>query len=326
MVTIAYNNQKRIVEHSAEEIESMTSLAGKWVHMINPSDKEIEWVEDLTAIPGDTLKAALDEDERARIEKEDDYLLVLVDIPIVEDDEENGGIVYTTIPMGIIVKDKTIVTVCLKDSSVVRDFLLGRVKDVEINKSTRFIFRLLLSIATKYLAYLRQIDKTSQHIQAELHKHMKNKGLNDMLEIQNALVYFSNSLRANNNVIDKLIKSNSYLPKYEEDQDLIEDVGIESLQALDTCNTYRDILEGTMEAYSSVISNNLNNVMKVLTSVTFIMSVPTVIGSLFGMNLDGIPGFSSQGNKYPFAFLIISLISIVCAVVCAIIMRKKKLL
>ena len=303
MVTIAYNNQNKIVEHSEEEIKELTSLKDKWVHMINPSDKEIEWVEDLTGIPGDVLKSALDEDERARIEK-DDELLILVDIPIVEDDENTGGVVYNTLPLGIIVKDKTIVTVCLKDSSVIRDFLLGRVKDVVINKSARFVFRLLLSIATKYLAYLRQIDKTSQHIQTELHKSMKNKGLNELLDIQNALVYFSNSLRANNNVIDKLIKSNSYLPKYEEDQDLIEDVGIESMQALETCNTFRDILESTMAAYSSVISNNLNNVMKVLTSITFIMSVPTVIGSLFGMNLDGIPGNSGTG-KFPFAFLIV---------------------
>lgn len=324
MVTIAYNNQNKIVEHSEEEIKELTSLKDKWVHMINPSDKEIEWVEDLTGIPGDVLKSALDEDERARIEK-DDELLILVDIPVVEDDEETGGVVYNTLPLGIIVKDKTIVTVCLKDSSVIRDFLLGRVKDVVINKSARFVFRLLLSIATKYLAYLRQIDKTSQHIQTELHKSMKNKGLNELLDIQNALVYFSNSLRANNNVIDKLIKSNSYLPKYEEDQDLIEDVGIESMQALETCNTFRDILESTMAAYSSVISNNLNNVMKILTSITFIMSVPTVIGSLFGMNLDGIPGNSGSG-KFPFAFLIVCIISFVCAIVCAVIMKKKKLL
>lgn len=324
MVTIAYNNQNRIVEHSEEEIKELTSLKDKWVHMINPSDKEIEWVEDLTGIPGDVLKSALDEDERARIEK-DDELLILVDIPVVEDDEDTGGVVYNTLPLGIIVKDKTIVTVCLKDSSVIRDFLLGRVKDVVINKSARFVFRLLLSIATKYLAYLRQIDKTSQHIQTELHKSMKNKGLNELLDIQNALVYFSNSLRANNNVIDKLIKSNSYLPKYEEDQDLIEDVGIESMQALETCNTFRDILESTMAAYSSVISNNLNNVMKILTSITFIMSVPTVIGSLFGMNLDGIPGNSGSG-KFPFAFLIVCIISFVCAIVCAVIMKKKKLL
>lgn len=324
MVTIAYNNQNKIVEHSEEEIKELTSLKDKWVHMINPSDKEIEWVEDLTGIPGDVLKSALDEDERARIEK-DDELLILVDIPVVEDDEDTGGVVYNTLPLGIIVKDKTIVTVCLKDSSVIRDFLLGRVKDVVINKSARFVFRLLLSIATKYLAYLRQIDKTSQHIQTELHKSMKNKGLNELLDIQNALVYFSNSLRANNNVIDKLIKSNSYLPKYEEDQDLIEDVGIESMQALETCNTFRDILESTMAAYSSVISNNLNNVMKVLTSITFIMSVPTVIGSLFGMNLDGIPGNSGSG-KFPFAFLIVCIISFVCAIVCAVIMKKKKLL
>lgn len=326
MYSVAYNNENgKIIEHTQEELETLSTFRKKWINMINPSDKEIELIEQQTGVPQDALKAALDEDERPRIEKEDDYLLILVDIPTVDDDEETGTITYNTLPLGIIVADTNIITVCLRDTAVTRDITLGRMKGAEVGKNARFVFKLLFAIATKYLNYLKQIDKSSQNIQAELHKHLKNDQLIHLLDIQNSLVYFSNSLRANYSVIDKLIKSNSYLVKYEEDQDLIEDVGIESLQALDTANMYRDILESTMDAYSSVINNNVNNVMKVLTSITFIVSVPTVIGSLFGMNLDGIPGFSSDGHN-KFAFLIVCIVSIVCALICGIIMKKKKIL
>lgn len=326
MYSVSYNNENgKIIEHTQEELESLSVFKKKWINMINPNDREIELIEKQCGVPQDALKAALDEDERPRIEKEDEYLLILVDIPTVDDDEETGTITYNTLPLGIIVADTNIITVCLRDTALTRDISLGRIKGVEVGKNARFVFKLLFAIATKYLNYLKQIDKSSQNIQAELHKHLKNDQLIHLLDIQNSLVYFSNSLRANYSVIDKLIKSNSYLVKYEEDQDLIEDVGIESLQALDTANMYRDILESTMEAYSSVINNNVNNVMKVLTSITFIVSVPTVIGSLFGMNLDGIPGFSSDGHN-KFAFLIVSIVSIVCALICGIIMKKKKIL
>jgi len=326
MFTIAYNEENNRV-HSVEatDFSAFENLSKKWIHMTNPNDKEIELVEEKCGVPADVLKAALDEEERPRIEKEDEYFMILADIPSVEDNEDDGTIDYTTLPMSIIVSNGVLISVCLKETSITRDILNGRTKDIDFGKPTRFIFKLLYAIETKYLVYLRQIDKTSQHIQAELRKKMDNDELIALLDIQNALVYFSNSLRANNNVIDKLIKSSSYLPKYEEDQDLIEDVGIESLQALDTCNTYRDILESTMNAYSSVISNNLNYVMKILTSITFIVSVPNVIGAIFGMNLDGIPGFSADGHN-KFAFLIVCVIAIVVTVVCGFIMKKKKLL
>ncbi|NCA67330.1 MAG: magnesium transporter CorA family protein [Clostridia bacterium] len=321
MINVTYNDKKtnKLIELNAEEIEQCKSFKGKWVHMINPDDKEIEFVSEITSIPEIALKAALDEEERPRIEKEDEYLLVLVDIPVIQDDEDDR-ISYTTLPMGIIVTENILVTVCLKDSAVTRDFIYGRVKNVFINNPTRFTFQLLFTIATKFLHYLRQIDKTSQKVQTELHKSMKNKELIQLLDIENTLVYFSTSIRTNNVVIDKLSRSN-FLPKVEEDQDLIEDVAIESLQALDMCNTYKDILSSTMDAFASVISNNLNIVMKILTSITVIISVPTLIASLFGMNLGGIPG----GN-FKFGFLIVTLVSLLMAVGLGLVLYRKKMM
>ena len=325
MFTVSFQDNNRIRELPTELVATLADFKGHWVHMINPDDKEIEFVECKTGVPADVLKAALDEDEKPRIEKEDEYIMILVDIPVMEDDEETGNITYTTLPMSIILAGKAIVTVCLKDSAVTRDFLKGRVKDVTIDKPTRFTFRLLFSVATKYLAYLRQIDKSSQKIQDELHEKMRNEEMLELLDIQNSLVYFSNSLRSNINIIDKLIKSNSYLPKYEEDQDLIEDVSIESLQALDTCNTFRDILAATMEAYSSVISNNMNNVMKVLTFVTVIISVPTLIFSMFGMNLDGIPGNAGWVSHHPWVFGVVAGASILASVIAGIFVWRRKM-
>lgn len=321
MINVAYNDKitNRLIGLSAAEINESLDFRGKWVHMINPDDKEIEFISESTGIPEAALKAPLDEEERPRIEKEDEYLMILVDIPVIED-EEDDQISYNTVPLGIFISDGSLISVCLKDSAVTRDFFYGRVKNVVINNPTRFTFQLLFTIATKFLHYLRQIDKSSQKIQTELHKSMKNKELIQLLGIENTLVYFSTSIRTNNVVIDKLSRSN-LLTKAEEDQDLIEDVSIESLQALDMCNTYKDILSGTMDAFASVISNNLNIVMKVLTSITVIISAPTLIASLFGMNLGGIP-FSG----FKFGFLIVTLISLLLAGVLGIFLYRKKMM
>lgn len=325
MITVSVQKDNRLMQLPAESVETLTDFKHRWVHMINPNDREIEFVEDISGVPADVLKAALDEDEKPRIEKEDEYLLVLVDIPVMEDDEDTGAITYSTLPMSLIVVGNTIITVCLSDSAVIRDFLVGRIKDVSIDKTTRFVFRMLFQVTTRYLTYLRQIDKNSQKIQNELRERMSNEEMLELLDIQNSLVYFSNSLRSNNNVIDKLTKSNTYLSKYEEDQDLIEDVGIESLQALDTCNTFRDILAATMEAYGSVINNNMNKVMKVLTFITVIISVPTLIFSMFGMNLDGIPGNAGWHSSHPWVFGVVAIGSILISVVAGIFIWRKKM-
>lgn len=322
MINVSYNetNTKKLTELTREEIMQSNSFVGKWVHLSNPDEKEIEFVSNITNIPQELIKAPLDEEERSRIENEDGNLLILVDIPVAEENVDGDKVAYDTFPLGIIISRGNIVTVCLKDYAIARDFLCGKIKNADISKPTRFTFLLLFAIATKYLNYLSQIDKTSQRIKVGLHKSMKNKELIQLLDVENSLVYFTTSLKANNVVIDKLTRLN-FLVKAEEDQDLIEDVGIESMQALEMCNTYRDILSGTMDAFASLISNNLNIVMKVLTSITVVISVPTLISSLFGMNVGGIPAAT-----YKFGFWIVGGISLILAAFLGIFLYKKKML
>ena len=325
MITVAYNkdSNKKIAELPTEAIYTATSFEGKWVHLINPDDKEIEFVSSITGIEEDFLKAPLDEEERPRIDKEDDSLLILVDIPVT-DESEDDYYTYSTLPMGIIIKGKNIVTVCLKDSVVTRDVLFGRIKNVDFSYITRFTFQLLYSVSIQFQHYLRRIDKASQKLQDELQKNMQNKELIQLLDIENSLVYFSTSLRLNCSVIDKLTRQN-HLNKFEEDQDLIEDVGIESLQAYEMCNTYRDILSGTRDAFSSVINNNINIRMKFLTSITVILAIPTMIAGLFGMNLDGIPGFSGGGSSFQWAFFVVCIATLLITGIVALVIWKKKM-
>lgn len=290
---------------------------GCWVDIVNPTDKEVELLCEKTGISEELLKAPLDAEERSRLEKEDDCLLTLIDIPTLE--EEEGYYSYSTLPMGIIVKDNLFVTVCLKESVVMRDFYTGRVKNFATFKKTRFLFQILYNNSTKYLHYLKQIDKASNRIQNELHKSTRNKELIQLLDLENSLVYFSTSLKGNDMVISKLTHT-SFIKKYEEDQDLIEDVEIENKQAIEMCNIYRDILSGTMDAFASVISNNQNNVMKILTSITLVMAIPTLIASFFGMNT-GVP----WENKIS-GFWIVVGISVAITVIMLIVLFKKKTL
>lgn len=329
MIGVCYTdiNSGRVTKVPKELINESSDFSNKWVQLINPDEREIEFIASKTGIFSDYLKAALDEEERSRIEKEDDTLLIVVDIPTVVMDEKKSYCTYSTIPLGIIMRDNYFVTVCLEDSPILQEFGQGvsKLKGIDIRMHSRTTFQLLFQIATKYLFYLRRIDKSSQRIQADTHSSMKNKELIELLDIENSLVYFSTSLRANAAVIDKLTRTN-LIKKHEEDQDLIEDVAIENSQAIEMCNIYRDILSGTMDAYGSLISNNLNNVMKVLTSITLVLSVPTLIASLFGMNLDGIPGNTSYVGKFPWAFGIVTGISLALTGIIALILKKKKMM
>ena len=320
MIDIIYNDENRNLCMCPEGTECDSSfLVNKWVSLINPDDREIEKVASLTGIAEESIKAALDEEERARIEKDDDCVMILLDVPLIEEDPENDYYTYGTIPMSIIHKDNYLVTVCLKENSVINDFKYGRVKNVETYKSTRLTFQLLYAISTKYLYYLRLINKASQRVQSTLEKNMSNDAVLEMLDLQKSLVYFSTSISANDAVIEKLNKQ-SYLKKYEEDQDVIEDASIENKQAAEMCSIYREIMNGTMEAYGTIISNNLNQIMKVLAALTLVLSVPTLIASLFGMNLGGIPGQSS-----PWGFGVVCAVSFILAIISGIFLAKKKM-
>ena len=294
-----------------------------WINLTNPSDKEVAFVASISGIEDDVLKTPLDDEERSRLEVEDDYTMVLVDIPVIEEGTEDYYS-YFTVPLGAFVKDELFITVSLKDTAITRDFVRNRVKGFATYKKTRFLFQILNNIASKYLAYLKQIDKASQRIQNELHKSTKNKELFQMLDLENSLVYFSTSLTGNDAVISKLMQSkfntNNILKSYPDDTELIEEVAIDTKQAIEMCSIYREILTGTMDTYASVISNNLNVVMKVLTSVTLIITIPTFIASLFGMNT-WVPG---QGS--PWGFWAVLGGSGIISLLLTLYLRKKKLL
>ncbi|MEG2456766.1 MAG: magnesium transporter CorA family protein, partial [Clostridia bacterium] len=272
----------------------------------------------LTSIPEDFIKAALDEEERSRIEVEDGNLLTIFDIPILEDDDNNDYYSYSTLPFAFISNQKTVVTVCLKDTIITQNFITGRIKSFATYKRTRFLLQLMYATSTKFLQYLRQIDKTSTRIQNELNRSMKNKELIQLLDIEKSLVYFSTSLRGNSFIVDKINRVEG-VKFYEEDTDLWEDVGIETRQAIEMCNIYRDILSGTMDAFASVISNNLNIVMRLLTILTLLVAIPSMIASFFGMNT-GVPW---QGQISGF-YIVVGISIAICVVVGAIMFRKRK--
>lgn len=254
---------------------------GCWVDMVNPTDDEVEDVTALTGIPEEMLKAALDEEETARCEKDEGAFMCLLDTPTMTDTDD--GDTYETIPISLIYNDKCVVTVSLRGNPVLGDFVSNRIK-TDTSKPMLFLLKFMMGNAKRFLSSLRQIDKKSLRVQAELHRSMKNKELIQMLELENSLVYFSTSLSANINVYNKMEKLPA-ITGNEDYKDLYDDVLIETRQAVEMCNIYRDILSGTMDAYASVISNNLNVVMKLLAVITLIISVPTLIASLWGMNV-----------------------------------------
>ena len=265
------------------KVETAETIApGMWVHLEDPDLNELNMVSEALDIELGQLKAALDEEESARFEKEDDVTLIIVDIPVVQ--PEGISFLYNTIPLGILLAKDTIVTVCLEDTTIIEDFAEGRVKGFDTRKKTRFIFQLLYKSSAKYLQYLRQIDKATTQVENALHKSMKNRELVQMLKLEKSLVFFSTSLKSNEIILEKMLKTN-VLKKYPEDTDLLEEVIIENQQAIEMSNIYRNIISGTMATFASIISNNLNMVMKLLASITIIIAIPTLFASFWGMNV-----------------------------------------
>ena len=255
---------------------------GSWINIVAPSDEELILISKKTGVDLEFLKAALDDEETSRIDIEDDSLLIIVDIPFTE--MEDNSLTYDTYPLAIIHTDKQLITVCLKNSKILTDFINGKIKSFYTFKKSRFTLQILNRISTYYLLYLRQIDKKSLMIEKRLHKSMKNRELIQLHSLEKSLVYFSTSLKANEITLEKMLKL-ELMQKYEEDKDVLEDVIIENKQAIEMTEIYSNILASTMDFFASVISNNLNIVMKVLASVTILMAIPTIMGGIFGMNI-----------------------------------------
>jgi len=300
-----------------ELIRTNTFEDGVWVNLVNPSEDEIKNVSDILNVEADFLKAALDEEERARLENDNGQTLIIVDIPIIEKDGNMD--LYTTIPLAIIIIKHAIITVCLREDTLLNDFIGNKVKGFLTQYKTRFVLQILYRNATKYLQYLRQIDRVSNKIEEDLHKSMRNKELIQMLKLEKSLVYFSTSLRANEVVLERLTRY-EYVKRYPEDTELLDDVIIENRQAIEMAQIYTSILSGTMDAFASVISNNVNIVMKFLTSITLVMAIPTIISSFFGMNVT-FPFATTS----PAAFWIILVLTIVICLVTGYAFYKKKM-
>lgn len=252
-----------------------------WVDLVNPTDDECEDVASLTGIPEDMIKAALDEEERARTEADEGCTMFVLDCPIIE--EGDVGDTYTTLPLAIIYNRRCVVTVCLKGNAVLKDFITGREK-IFTDKPVHFILTFMLGNAKRFLYCLKQIDRKNHRIQSELGRTMRNAEIIQLLDLQNSLVYFSTSLTSNERVHEKLSKVEAVATR-EDYQDLFDDVSIENKQAIETCNIYKNILSVTMDAYGSVISNNANDSMRKLTIITILLAIPTMIAGFWGMNM-----------------------------------------
>lgn len=259
---------------------------GCWINCVAPDDREINSLISDFNIEPDFFRAAMDEEESSHIDHEDQNTLIVIDIPVVE--KEGKSITYTTMPLGIIITERNVITVSIKDNPVVGEFAQGLVRGVQTNLKTRFVLHIMLRVASRYLQYLKQIDKISNYVETELRRSMRNAELLQLLSIEKSLVYFSSSLKGNEITLEKIMRGR-VLKLYEDDQDLLEDVLIEVKQAIDMSNIYLNIVNGIMGASSSVISNNLNTVMRHLVSVVLLAALPMTIFGLYGMNVKGIP-------------------------------------
>lgn len=302
---------------AAGKLQEISEISkGCWINLTNPTADEIDYVVTHLNIPVEFMKDALDDEERSRIEKEDNDILIIIDYPYITHDEA-GFPIYETIPIGMIIADNCFVTVSLKETPILESFKRNKIKGFYSFKRTRFSLQILYAISTYFLRYLKQINRKTDEIEKELHQSMKNKEIYAFLALQKSLVYFSTSLKSNKAVLEKILRLN-YLKMYEEDKDLLEDVIIENTQAIEMADTYTVILNSMMDVFASIISNNLNSVMKFLASITVILAFPTIVASIYGMNVE----LPFQHEPHTFFFILLTAILLSSAT--AIIFWKKR--
>ncbi len=299
--------------------------AGCWINVVAPTADERRWLEDEVGVLPEFVRSALDEEETSHIDFDEDVnqTFVIVDYPSAEDVEEMRDpsmLQYTTLPLSVVLipEKDLLVTISLYENLVIEDLAHGRVRQLNTRLRTRFLLLLLLRVSQRYLIYLRRIDRLSNKTEAKLYAAMRNEELIQMLSLEKSLVYFSTSLKSDEVTLNKIMHGR-VIQLYEDDQELLEDVLIEIRQAIEMCSIYSNTLSGTMDTFASLISNNLNIVMKVLTVITIVMAIPNIIFGFYGMNVDlpieGVPFFDSW--VFP------TLVALVACLVAAWIFKKK---
>jgi len=293
---------------------------GNWIDMINPTESEIFEVCRNLNIEQEFIKYSLDYEEKARIDLEEDdgTILFIIDVPIIE--KENDVEIYTTMPVGVIfVRDEYVITVSLKENDIIKKMERIVGKKVITYKKSQFLFQLFYENSSAFLNLLKEINKKTEHIERTLKKDLKNEDLLKMLNLEKALVYITTSLKSDEVVMEKTLRG-KIIKLYEEDEDLLEDAIVENKQAIEMSKIYSDILNETMDMYASIISNNINDIMKFLTSITIILAIPTLVASLWGMNVP-VPF-----QNYQYGFPVLLAVSFVVTLTVMIWLKKRNML
>ena len=312
MITL-YN--KRALDTTLETIAE--PIPGCWINAADPTDEEIARLQEILQVPRDFITYPLDLGETPRTEREDGALLIVLRVPHFQG--EAADIPYITVPLGIILTEHNLATVCRTRSSVIEELLSGRAKGLSTGKRNRFVLQLMLITANRFLANLRRINRAVDELEDRLQSSLRNKELLGLLKVQKSLVYFATALRSNEVMLKHLQRSQLF-QQYPDDQDLLEDVLTEIQQAIEMADISSNILTGMMDAYASIISNNVNSVMKLLASVTILVSLPTMVASFYGMNVN-LPL-----QEAPWAFGLIIAAAVGLALVVMFVMWRKDLL
>ena len=293
---------------------------GCWINLVAPTLEECVEISQQYDVDLSDVRAALDDEESSRVDVSNEYTLILFDVPSVEYRHEREA--YTTIPLGLILVDDVLLTVCAEQTPVLKNFLENTVKEFSTKKQRRFIYQIFLRSCMLYQSYLRVVDRKRKEIEAHISEDTEEMELIDLHELESNLVYFDTSLRANKVVLERLMRY-SRIKKYPEDQDLLEDVVVENQQAIEMTRIYRDIIQGTRELLSSVMDNRLNNAMKYLASITIVMAIPTIISGIYGMNVaeEWMPLAET-----PYGFGIICLLILIGCLAVIRILKKRKML
>jgi magnesium transporter len=279
----------KTTEQGLEELESLAN--GSWVKVVDPTAEEIQKLA-AWGVDADYINYSLDLDEMPRIERDDEYTFILIRIPHRQPESD---IPYTTIPLGILIKGNMVVTICRYDKEMFKVLANGKYRLLKTGKRYRFALYIFLETATRYLTHLREINRMTEVIEDQLQKSTRNRELMELLKYQKSLTYFATALRSNEVMMERVQRMQIF-NYYEEDQELLEDVLTENQQAIQMTSINTEILASMMDAFASIISNNLNAVMKVLAALTIILNMPVIVASFYGMNVH-LPG-----EGHPFAF------------------------
>ena len=318
-------NVKTKTDRTVSKIRKTDSICDdSWINLIAPSEEEIAELVEKLDVPEEFLRSPLDDEERPRIDTDEDTdsLLMIVDIPLVQDNGRPD--LLETVPLGIIIKKRQIITVSLRDVKILNAFAENQVKDCKVGYRNRFAIQIMYAAAGEFLRLLRQVDKSIESSEKELAKITTNKELYRLLDLSKTLVYFSTSLKSDEAVLEKLNRGPTTIRTYEEDEELLDDVIIEFKQAMEMADIYMSVVSHTLDAYASIINNNMNDIMKIMAAATIALSVPTIISSFFGQNcvMPWDAGFSS----HPVPFFVLLASGIFSIGVAIVILRKHRML